>query len=155
MTDLEFLEAHARHFDATGELSLPSTPPAKNEDPHRVPPVCSGLGEGTTAPTSQFCSSAPTRSEGASAFSAGGLAMPSPVSMHKTSGSTGTEVQSSVVPLEKLNSDITGQGVCSLRPFYMAAHITAPAGYWFTVCRGRVRTFYPELVFTHLWARRA
>lgn len=66
------------------------TPSAKNEEPDRVPPVGSGLGEGIV-----------------------------------------------------------------LKPFYMAAHFTAPAGYWFTACRGRVRTFYPELVFTHLAERRA
>lgn len=50
MTDIEFLDAHAKHFLATGELSLPSTPPAKNEEPDRVPPVGSGLGEGTIQP---------------------------------------------------------------------------------------------------------
>lgn len=87
MTDAEY-----NHWLFTEVYTLPPvcTPPAKNEEPRRVPPLGSGLGERI-----------------------------------------------------------------ALRPFYMAAHITAPGGCWFTACRGRVRTFYPELVFSQIWERRA
>lgn len=56
--------------------------------------------------------------------------------------------------VEAVEGERTSRRVVA-RPFYMAAHITAPAGYWFTCCGGRARTYYPELSFRHLWERRA